>query len=237
MPAEFPPISDYSIIGDCQTAALVSRKGSIEWLCWPRFDSPSLFTAVLDRERGGFWRLSPQDPVSISRQYVRDSNVLETSFTTSSGIVVVTDLMPVRELTASSLVPDYEIVRRVTCTRGEVEIEMDLVPRKFGEKDLKIKDTAKLGLRFSFGRGVCWLQSSIPVRCEEFSVHTKAVVHAGESVFFSLSYSANAPAVLPDLDRIPQRIEECVEWWHKWAGQAEYDGEFRDEVIRSALTL
>src|SRR5436305_7838056 len=81
----FPEIGDYAVIGDCRTAALVSKYGSIEWLCWPRFDSPSVFAALLDRERGGFWRISPTGSFSTKRSYVKDTNVLQTTFQTSSG--------------------------------------------------------------------------------------------------------------------------------------------------------
>src|ERR1700745_3226212 len=93
----FPPIADYGIIGDCRSAALVSKAGSIEWLCWPRFDSPSVFAACLDREKGGFWKISPTETASVTREYVSNSNVLKTRFKAPSGTTVLTDLMPVRE--------------------------------------------------------------------------------------------------------------------------------------------
>jgi GH15 family glucan-1,4-alpha-glucosidase len=88
------PIHDYAVIGDGRSVALVGRDGSIDWLCWPRFDSPSLFGALLD-EDGGSWRLSPAAPFRVGRRYVDDTNVLETRFDTGRGTLVVTDLMPV----------------------------------------------------------------------------------------------------------------------------------------------
>src|SRR5207302_6896562 len=90
-----PNVQDYGIIGDCRTAALVSCDGSIDWLCWPRFDKLSIFAALLDLEKGGNWRIAPKGPHARSRKYVYESNVLQTTFQSDSGSVVVTDLMPV----------------------------------------------------------------------------------------------------------------------------------------------
>src|SRR5256885_11766958 len=111
----YPNIEDYAFIGDCRTAALVSKYGCIDWLCWPRFDSPSVFAALLDRERGGYWKLAPRGSSSVNREYVKESNVLQTTFRTASGAVVLTDLMPVQDTTQSLMGPDHEIVRRLTC--------------------------------------------------------------------------------------------------------------------------
>ncbi|HEV2699268.1 MAG TPA: trehalase-like domain-containing protein, partial [Terriglobales bacterium] len=85
----FPAINDYGIIGDCRSAALVAKNGSVEWLCWPRFDSSSIFAAMLDRERGGFWRISPSGSYSVTREYIANSNVLQTRFSTASGLAVL----------------------------------------------------------------------------------------------------------------------------------------------------
>jgi GH15 family glucan-1,4-alpha-glucosidase len=232
----FPAIADYGIIGDCRSAALVSKDGSLDWLCWPRFDSPSVFAALLDRERGGFWRISPIQPYSASRDYVANTNVLQTRFTMASGLASLTDLMPVRQ--NSTLVPDHEIVRRLVCESGEVEFEIVFAPRpKYGEQAPTLRQFGKLGLRVDCGRGVCWLRSSIPLKIHSTFARARASLRAGDDLRFSLSYSENAPAVLPQFDALPHRIEQCVQWWQNWAAQAQYDGDFRDEVIRSALTL
>ena len=108
----WPQIEDYAIIGDCRSAALVSREGSIEWLCWPRFDSASIFAALLDRERGGYWRIAPVGPTTFQRHYVRDSNVLETRFTGHSGSAVLTDAMtnPYAGF-HDEFLPDHEVIR------------------------------------------------------------------------------------------------------------------------------
>jgi GH15 family glucan-1,4-alpha-glucosidase len=234
----FPDIGDYAAIGDCRSAAMVSKYGSIEWLCWPRFDSPSIFAALLDRERGGFWSISPAGPSSIEREYLNNSNVLKTKFQTSTGAVVLTDLMPVRDATQSLMIPDHEIVRQVTCASGEAEIEIQLAPRaNYGERNPPIRDCGKLGLRIDNGQGVYWLRGTIPLQVTDSSAQSKITLKAGDTLTFSFSYTENAPAVLPPLEQLPERIEACITWWQKWTAQAQYDGDFRDEVMRSALAL
>lgn len=234
----FPDIGDYAVIGDCRSAALVSKYGSIEWLCWPRFDSPSIFAAMLDRQIGGFWKISPVESCAIKRRYIPNSNVLETTFQASSGKAVLVDLMPVRDAVASSMVPDHEIIRQITCTAGEMEIEIALVPRAdYGTRPITIRSCGKLGLCMINGRGVHWLRCNIAMRIQDSGAFARTTLRAGESLVFSFSYSLSSPAVLPPLDQIPHRIEVCIDWWQKWAAQVQYDGEFRDEVIRSALAL
>src|SRR2546430_6665765 len=95
MPAEVTKIQDYAIIGNGRSAALISRRGSLDWLCWPRFDSPSIFAALLDREKGGFWSIAPSGRYHSSRRYIENTNVLETHFETADGSATLIDLMPV----------------------------------------------------------------------------------------------------------------------------------------------
>jgi len=234
---QFPAIGDYAIIGDCRAAALVSKHGSIDWLCWPRFDSPSVFAALLDRQRGGLWKISPCGSYSATRAYVPNSNVLETRFTTASGEAILTDLMPVRE--NSALVPDHEIIRRLRCESGELQVEVAFAPKpSYGEQSASLQQVGKLGLRMTSGNGVYWLRSSVPLQINgDGAAFAITMLHAGEDLLFSFSYSQNAPCVLPPLEVLPHRIEICVKWWQDWAAKAQYDGEFLDEVIRSALAL
>lgn len=235
--AQFPAIGDYAIIGDCRSAALVSNYGSIDWLCWPRFDSASVFAALLDREWGGCWRISPVESCSVKRAYISNSNVLQTRFIAPSGEAVLTDLMPVHE--NSRLVPDHEIIRRMSCESGEMEVEVFFAPRpQYGERPPSLHQMGRLGLRMQSGYGVYWLRSSVALNIgREGTASVRTTLRAGEALLFSFSYSGNAPCVLPALDSVPHRIDECVKWWQDWAAQAQYDGDFREEVIRSALTL
>lgn len=132
-----PPIEDYGIIGDCRTAALVSRDGSIDWYCLPRFDEPAVFAALLDSERGGRFRVRPATPSTVERRYLPDTNVLETTFRTDGGVLRLTDAMTVPAEPRGGLFPDHEILRRVECIEGQVEVEVLCDPRlDYGSRPL-----------------------------------------------------------------------------------------------------
>jgi GH15 family glucan-1,4-alpha-glucosidase len=241
-PGPFPEIDDYGAIGNSRTAALVSRYGSVEWLCWPQFDSPSIFAGLLDRERGGYWKIAPTGSCSITRKYIEDTNVLETTFQNNSGTAVLRDLMPVQDSAAHSMFPDHEIVRQLNCVAGEMEVEIEVAPRAcYGEKAVTIRDRGKLGFQMNDGRGVYWLRSSTALSLKASGkdplVLGRTVVRAGDTLLFSFSFSETSPAVLPPVEEIPSRIQICVDWWKKWAAQAQYEGEYREEVLRSALAL
>ena len=235
-------IQNYGIIGDCRAAALVSRHGSIDWLCWPRFDKASIFAALLDPERGGYWRISPESPQQIQRHYLPDSNVLQTQFSTGSGAAILTDLMPVIDETSNqrTMTTDHEIIREVECTDGEILIDVAFVPRaEYGLKPVHIRDAGELGLRMEVGGGVYWLRSSVSLQVRQDAAYAHVSMKRGDSLRFSFSYAEDAPAVLPPLDKsiIAARIRATVEWWQEWAKRAQYDGPYRDEVVRSALAL
>ena len=122
-PDPYPPIGDYALIGDGRSAALVSRDGSLDWLCWPRFDSPSIFAALLDTARGGRFRVRPTGTFRSERRYLPDTNVLETVFHTASGAVALRDLMPVvsEEDKRAALIPEHEVLREVEGLVGQVD--------------------------------------------------------------------------------------------------------------------
>src|SRR3954451_4007067 len=127
----YPPIADYALIGDCRSAALIARDGSLDWLCWPRFDSPSLFASLLDTARGGRFRVGPVGPFRTERHYLSDSNVLETIFHTADGVLALRDVMPVatEEEKRTALVPEHEILREVEGLDGEVRLDVHYAPR------------------------------------------------------------------------------------------------------------
>src|SRR5437588_4318700 len=129
--AKQSPIGDYALIGDCRSAALVSRDGSIDWLCFPRFDSPSIFGALLDARQGGRFRIRPTKEFRTERHYLSDTNVLETTFRTTTGAVALRDLMPVVSETekGAALTPDHQVLREVEGLEGEVELEVLYEPR------------------------------------------------------------------------------------------------------------
>ncbi|HEX6505949.1 MAG TPA: glycoside hydrolase family 15 protein [Terriglobales bacterium] len=234
-------IADYGVIGDCRAAALVSRYGSLDWLCWPRFDSPSIFAAILDRDKGGHWSIRPSEAFRVKREYVHDTNVLETEFITSSGRATLMDLMPVasEEFKRRALVPDHEIVRQVLCMEGEVRLEVEFYPRaNYGSQPVRIRERGKLGMKMDVGRGAYWLRSTIRLHSEGGRATASIRLKRGEWAQFSFSYTEEAPAVLPALGEATQKaVERSIAWWQAWAARSKYEGPYRDAVVRSALTL
>src|SRR5688572_6098774 len=159
-----PRIQDYAVIGDGRSAALVSRDGSIDWLCWPRFDSPSLFGRLLDRRIGGSWTIAPAEPARTERRYIDGTNVLQTWFHTAAGVVVLTDFMPAasEEQKGRMLWPEHELVRLVECEQGEVEVGVHFDPRPdYGRAKVTLRDARALGLRIEMGARLITLRGDV----------------------------------------------------------------------------
>ena len=239
--AEQLKIQDYGIIGDCRAAALIGRNGSMDWLCWPQFDSPAIFAAILDSRRGGYWRIAPSTACQTSRRYVGDTNVLEASFITSTGAALLTDLMPVasEEFKRTYLMADHEILRQVECTQGEVTLEVEFQPREnYGAGKIKIRPAGSLGLRMEDAGGVYWLRSTHQLTVSEAGAGAQFKLKAGERAQFSLSHAEESPATLPCLnDAAQERIRMTLDWWDGWAKRAQYNGPYRAAIVRSALVL
>jgi GH15 family glucan-1,4-alpha-glucosidase len=236
-----PKIQDYGIIGDCRAAALVSKFGSIDWLCWPSFDSPAVFAAILDKENGGSWSVRPREPFTTIRKYIPDSNVLQTEFHTSGGRATLTDLMPVasQQFKRDNLLPDHELMREAVCTEGKIELESYFRPRlNYGASAVRIHKVGNCGLRLDANGGAYWLRCSAPMEVERDRIVLRALLTAGERLQFSFTYGEESPAVLPALgEKTQQAIRRSAEWWQAWSAQCRYDGPFRKAVVRSALAL
>jgi GH15 family glucan-1,4-alpha-glucosidase len=236
-------IGDYAIIGDCRSAALISRDGSIDWLCWPRFDSPSLFGALLDAGKGGRFAIAPATAWTATRRYVGDTNVLETTFRTAGGVVRLTDLMPVASEAEKrrELWPQHQILRRIECLEGEVPIEMICLPRPdYARTVPRLRDRGHLGVYYENDGTVLILRSDMPLALSsDFSdASARVTLHEGERRYVSLVFSAGDPAVIPPLGaEAEQKIATSLRWWEAWASVCTYTGPYRAAVIRSALTL
>ena len=241
--AIYPPISDYAIIGDCRSAGLISRDGSLDWLCFPRFDSPSVFAALLDAKEGGRFCIRPVGEYISERRYLPDTNVLEITFRCPNGACVLRDLMSAssEEDKRASLTPEHEVLREVEGLDGEVEIEIFYEPRPdYGLTRPVLKRQWDLGLRCEVGGAALILRSELPLELEGDGggASGRVWIRAGERNYLSLTYSKEAPAVLPPLGEAARgRIEQTAHWWREWANRCTYHGPYRDVVVRSALAL
>lgn len=229
-------IEDYALIGDCETAALISRSGSIDWLCWPRFDSGACFAALLGEAENGRWSIAPVNPAEVTRRYIDESLILETRYRNAEGEVSVIDFMPFQEHEPGQRTSD--LVRLVVGRRGTVAMQMELV------------------LRFDYGASVPWVQrldgnrgiaavagpdkvvlrSAVQLNGKDKTTVAQFAVKAGATIPFVLTHQ---PSHLPIVDAIDPEasLERTKKSWKDWAGKCNYEGPWREAVMRSLVTL
>jgi GH15 family glucan-1,4-alpha-glucosidase len=224
------PIESYALIGDMHTAALVGKDGSIDWLCLPRFDSAACFAALLGTPDHGRWRIAPAAPVvSTVRRYRGHSLVLETEFTTESGTVRVVDCMPPRRT-------EPDLVRVVEGVRGEVPMRMELVIRFDYGSIVPWVRTVDGVLRAVGGPDALSLWSPVPAVGVGLTTQAEFVVREGDRVPFVLLWHPSHVTSPKPVDGV-HAVREAEEWWRAWADQCTYQGPWRNEVVRSAITL
>jgi GH15 family glucan-1,4-alpha-glucosidase len=224
-------IEDYGLIGDCETAALVGRDGSIDWLCWPAFDSDACFAALLGTSRNGRWLIVPAEEVtSSSRRYWNNTLILETRFETASGTVELIDFMPPRGNAS-------DVVRLVRGVAGKVRVMMQLVIRfGFGMDIPWVKRTEDGAMLAICGSDMTVLRTPVQLRGEDLTTVANFVVSEGETIPFVLTYGpSHLP--LPKAITPAYALQETQEFWAEWCSRCTYDGQNRDLVLRSLITL
>jgi GH15 family glucan-1,4-alpha-glucosidase len=219
----------------------VDRAGDVTWLCWPRFDSPSLLAAVLDPERGGRLRVAPAGGADAARAYLEGTNVLVTRFETAGGALRLVDFMSLagEEDLRRRALPEHELLRIAECAGGavELEIEADLRPG-FGARPARPRDAGPLGIRLASGAELVTLRASVPLALGVDGVaRGRVLLREGESAVVSLAYDSEAPAVLPPLGEAREALRRTVRVWREVASRVRYDGPWREEVVRSVLAL
>ncbi len=224
-------IEHYGLIGDCETAALVGRSGSIDWLCWPRFDSDACFAALLGTPEHGRWLIAPEGEIlDTTRRYRGDTLILETLFETAEGAVRLIDFMPVRGVAS-------DIVRLVVGERGRVAVRTELVLRfGYGEATPWVTRIDGETLKAVAGPDMVVLRTPVPVEGEDLKTVGRFVVSAGESVPFVLTYAPSHLA-LPEAIDPWLALEETQATWADWAGRCAPTGAWTEAVRRSLLTL
>ena len=232
-------IEDYALIGDCETAALVGRDGSIDWLCWPRFDSPACFAALLGTEENGRWQIAPVGAYTVTRRYRPGTLILETRFETEEGAVLLVDFMPPRDETS-------DVVRIVVGERGRVAMRTELVLRyDYGRTVPWVSRLDDGGLRAIGGPDMTVLRTAVETHGENLRTVAEFEVEAGRRVPFDLTYSPSHKPVPRSLD--PEAALAATEvFWLDWSSRyepASLDGEvglpghWHDAARRSLITL
>jgi GH15 family glucan-1,4-alpha-glucosidase len=242
----YPPISDYALLGDCHTAALVSRDGAIDWFCPTRFDAPAVVCRLLDWHRGGYQRVAPTEAYQVARQYRGPTSILDTTFTTASGQVRLTDFRPIYSRQASP--EGYDVgtsghtLRLIEALSGEVELAVEFKPTfDFARAATQVTPVA--------GRGAVAQAngSYVTLACPGLTLVPDGAggwrgtlrVRAGQRQWLALVPSSDAAGARQALDAPDgdARLAETLAYWQRWAARCTYQGRYRDAVLRSALTL
>ncbi|MEU6769855.1 glycoside hydrolase family 15 protein [Streptomyces sp. NPDC046759] len=242
---DYPLIENHGLIGDLQTAALVTTEGVVDWFCSPRFDSPSVFGALLDREKGGHCTVRPAHRMHATKQlYLPDTAILVTRFMTEAGAGEVLDFMPVTGTTATSR---HRLVRLVRCVRGSMTFQVDIAPRfGYGRKKHQLHITPH-GAVFAAEDGTELTvhpirepddQRLVDVLTDrDADLHLSLVLEAGQQRGLILEWGAEGPPVEVRLDAYQRLFDETAAFWRTWLAQSRYTGRWREVVERSAITL
>lgn len=225
-------IEDYALIGDTLTAALVSKDGAIEWLCMPRFDSPAVFAALLGDQENGHWTVAPKDnPVAVRRRYIDGTLVLETEFETATGVVRLTDFMPI-DATEDSM----DVVRIATGVRGQVAMRFEIRLRCGYGRILPWVRRHERGITAIAGPDAFNLYVPFPIVGKDWATSGEFMLAEGQTVPMVLNWHQSYSTAPPLLDAGKQ-YEETVRWWRAWSSQCKAPDQWRDAVVRSAITL
>ncbi|HEV2705816.1 MAG TPA: glycoside hydrolase family 15 protein [Pyrinomonadaceae bacterium] len=240
----YRPIGDYALIGDAHTAALVARDGSIDWCCWPRFDSPAVFCRLLDARQGGWFRVGPAAAHTATRSYIQTTNVLTTTFETDEGKFRLTDFMPVTRLTDShrgeDIAPGYMILRLVEGLAGTGDVEVSFRPTFNYALAETLLTPHEHGALAHAGREGLGLSCPVRLQADDSGALTgRLTVRPHERIWISLTY-------YPDTGRqeitvapasYDAELERTLGYWREWWHTCRYDGQYTELVRRSALTL
>jgi GH15 family glucan-1,4-alpha-glucosidase len=236
MADHYPPIHDHAVIGDGRTIALVARDGGVDWLCLPDLDSPSVFAAVLDADRGGRFDLCPEAPFEARRRYLPGTNVLETTFVTESGSVRVIDAMT---LPGAGLGPARELARRVEGLTGRVSLRWRMEPR-FGyalaETTFEMRGPFPVAVHGGDAVAICAWDAGWPEVGPD-AVSGRFEVAGGGTAMLALISAHGEPIVFPPRSDVEARLDATTAFWRGWSAALRYTGPWRDAVVRSALAL
>lgn len=234
----YQPIENYAVVGDLDTIALIGKNGSIDFMCFPHFDSPSVFAAMLDKDKGGFFRISPEhDDIKYKQLYLPETNVLLTRFLGHHGVGEITDFMPVEELYIGK-----ELIRMVSCVRGSLTFNMECQPRfNYARSRHSIKKISEYEVLFTGDEThalTLRLRSTVPMRIQDNDAGATFTLSIGEKATFILEHVAENKQLETSVDQFAeQSLYATINYWKDWISQCRYKGRWVEIVNRSALVL
>jgi GH15 family glucan-1,4-alpha-glucosidase len=239
-------IKNYGLIGDCRTAALVSKQGSVDWYCLPHFDSGSVFSALLEPKRGGKFQILPEGDYQSEQAYLDNTNILQTKYQAKTGRARLLDCFSVATEAHKNQAawPDHELLRELHCEEGELSFQLIFDPRPvYGMQKREIVQWQGVGYACEWSNHLLVFRNNLPdqsflERKRSDLLEARFTIRKGETFYFSLVYSDEDPTILPPLGKLAQnRIERTSLFWRDWVKQCVYDGPYAEEVRRSALAL
>jgi len=232
----YQPIENYGIIGDLHTVALVGMDGSVDFMCFPRFDSPSIFLRLLDHEKGGYFTLAPVLEDAHHKQlYIPDTNILLSRFLSDQGVAEISDFMPIEVNTQA-----HNLIRRAKTVRGEIKYRIVCKPSfdyARATHQIEVRDGEVIFSSNGEDKTVLRLRSSVPLHEEDGAAVGEFVLTDGETASFVLENVEGAINDSSDPEFVSKSFKDTVNYWHKWVGKSNYKGRWREMVNRSALTL
>jgi GH15 family glucan-1,4-alpha-glucosidase len=233
---DYLPIAEHGIIGDLHSIALVGTDGRIDWYCCPRFDSPSVFGGILDRAKGGFYRIAPTLEESIPKQlYMPDTNVLITRFLSQEGVAEVQDFMPIQSGAAEHR---HRLIRRALGVRGEMRFRIDLHPKFNYGRDEHETVFHENGVVFDSPDLTLALETAVPLNFHAGGAYGEFTLRPGDTATFVLEQVPQNYVPRPYSDtEVREAFESTVDYWRRWLAKTPYQGRWREMLHRSALTL
>ena len=231
----YPPIADHGLIGDLQTAALVATDGTVDFYCYPRFDSPTVFASLLDDKRGGRFALAPRGPHVTKQMYLPNTAVLVTRFLSSEGVAELVDFLPIENPRIAT--DRHRLVRMVRGIRGHVELEASVEPRPdYARGSAKARVDGTLAV-FEGAAPDLHLLSTWPLEAHDGDVRARFAVDAGDTGALVLESGALTGQREVKTDELERLLEQTTSYWQDWLANGSYRGRWREAVERSAITL
>ncbi|HEX2910312.1 MAG TPA: glycoside hydrolase family 15 protein [Chloroflexia bacterium] len=232
------PIGDYGVVGDLHTVALIGLNGSVDWLCFPAFDSPSVFGAILDDEKGGRFQIYPDSKeINVKQMYLPDSNILLTRFFTEDGLAEITDFMPIETETEKAW--NHRLVRQVSVVKGTISFNLNCQPAfDYARADHRVEES-KDGVVFRSEHLTLGLSSEVPLKVDGKAAKAHFTLKSNQSATFILHRVEKGGETQHSLnqDEVCDILNDTIDFWRKWLHKCTYAGRWREHIYRSALVL